>query len=65
MLLFFSWKKYLWFKSEERAVKRGVSPPLPINYFFKKNWFENNTYTLELLKIALPSIGSTFFWTGW
>ena len=36
MLLFFSWKKYLWFKSEERAVKRGVSPPLPVNYFFKK-----------------------------
>ena len=32
--------------------------PLPANYFFKQNWSETNTYTLEFLKIAFPSIGS-------
>ena len=61
---FFSWKKYLCFKSEERTAKKkreeggGGLALLPINYLFKKIWSENNTYTLEFLKIAFPSIGS-------
>ena len=45
-----------WFKSEERTAKKGVLALFPANYFLKKNWSQNNTYTLEFLKIAFPSI---------
>ena len=34
------------FKSEERTSKKGVLAPFSANYFFKKIWSENNTYTL-------------------
>ena len=36
----------------------GILALLPANYFLKKISSENNTYTLEFLKIAFPSIGS-------
>ena len=43
---------------KKRLQKKGVLAPFPENYFFKKIWCENNTYTLEFLKITFPSIGS-------
>ena len=42
------------FKSEERTTKKVVLARFPTNYYLR-----NNTYTLEFLKIAFPSIGSS------
>ena len=47
-----------WFKSEEMTEKKGVLALFPANYFLKKNWSQNNTYTLEVLKVAFGSISS-------
>ena len=46
------------FSVRRNYCKKGVLAPLPANYFLKKIWSENNTYTLEFLKITFPSIGS-------
>ena len=54
------------FKSEERTAKKkkekkggggGVSA-FSSKLYFLKNLSQNNTYTLEFLKIAFPSIRS-------
>ena len=46
------------FKVRRKDCKKGVLAPLLANYFLKKIWSENNTYAVEFLKIAFPSIGS-------
>ena len=42
--------------SHKKGLQKRVDlAPFLANYFFMKNLSENNTYTLEFLKIAFPS----------
>ena len=38
--------------------KKGGYSAFPSKLLFLKKWSQNNTYTLEFLKIAFPFIGS-------
>ena len=55
---FFHGRNIFVLSQKEGLEKRGVLATLPANYFFKKIWSENNTYTFEFSKIAFPSIGN-------
>ena len=58
--VFFSWKKHNCFDlSQKKGLqKKGGFSAFPSKLFVGKKLVSNNTYILEFLKIALPSIGS-------